>query len=574
MANLSKLHVEVTASTSAFARAMDKNAKRVKVFRERVGRAKVALAGMATAALGAAVALTGLAILSKKMFDIGAAVMEIGSKFDIVFGAKASKEVGDFLDNFAHKAGLTITEAKGLIATTAAIAQGMGFSQAESAKFSTEITKVAADLASFNNLPTAEVSMAVSSALTGEAESMKRLGIQIKQEEVTALALITASKEVAKSLTAQERATATLELITKKAGVAMGNLDETMESPANRAKMMAANIRELRDSIAIALMPVFTQLLDKMTEASGGFDEWNRKIKGSSLKILAAFEMIMASSTLLWDSLVRLPLEAVWNSLQMMMNYMSVFKKMMTGDIAGVIEAYDALDKNTEDLFGAWDRVPESFKRASEALKELRELAGTSFTEDIVNVADAVATKLTPDLGDLGKTIETLDEKLRKMTENFTKNFVDRLVKSVSESKNAFAGFFAYMQLELTKLIARYVAFQALTAMFPHSEFIAGITGTAATVAAGGGGVTNPNMVGGIDIGGGTPITGIMPSIGGGGGGGMTVIQNISFPIQAIDGNSVGEFLRQNGGTIAEIVAEASRDSQGYRAQLITGGMR
>ena len=576
MANLSKLHVEVTASTSAFARAMDKNSKRVKVFRERVGRARVALAGMATAAVGAVAAMAGLGVIGKKAFDLGATIEETGSKFRTVFGSEGAAEVQTFLEGFANKAGLTVTEAQGLVATTGAIAQGMGFAQGASAKFATEITRVAADLSSFNNMPTEEVLMAVNSALTGEREQMKRLGIVIKETDVQQLALANSGKLVAKALTQQEKATATLELITSKAGVAMGDLDRTQGSAANVAKRLGAMFRELRDTLATALMPAFSEVLKIMDDSSDGFTDLKDKIIANT-NVISAWARVAIQAFAFVGKAILAPIRLIGNLIQAFGNFLVAWKAFFTSDAEAQAKAEAAFGKNLKEgieavidpLVAAKD-LTVAFGQA--LMKSGRE--GDYIKKNFGEVANVIKDKTDPAITGLVDKIETLDDKLRTLTENFTKNFVDRMVKSVSESKNAFAGFFAYMQLELTKLIARFLAMKALTKMFPHSEFIAGITGTAATVAAGGGGVTNPNMVGGIDIGGGTPITGIMPSIGGGGGGGMTVVQNISFPIQAIDGDSVGEFLRQNGGTIAEIVAEASRDSQGYRAQLITGGMR
>jgi len=123
--------------------------------------------------------------------------------------------------------------------------------------------------------------------------------------------------------------------------------------------------------------------------------------------------------------------------------------------------------------------------------------------------------------------------------------------------------------MEMTKLIARYLAFKALTALFPHSEFIAGITGTAATAKAGSNvGARNPD--GSLIPNPVVPFT-ITPSIGGGGRGGMTVIQNITIPVQAIDGQDASRFLTENKGTIAKVISEATRDSTGFRHQLLSG---
>ena len=123
--------------------------------------------------------------------------------------------------------------------------------------------------------------------------------------------------------------------------------------------------------------------------------------------------------------------------------------------------------------------------------------------------------------------------------------------------------------MELTKLIARFLAFKALTAMFPHSEFIAGVTGTPATAQAGmapnaaDNFIKNPGAV--------TLNPQVMGGGGRGGKGGMTVIQNITIPVQAIDGQDASRFLTENKGTIAKVISEATRDSTGFRHQLLSG---
>jgi hypothetical protein len=49
---------------------------------------------------------------------------------------------------------------------------------------------------------------------------------------------------------------------------------------------------------------------------------------------------------------------------------------------------------------------------------------------------------------------------------------------------------------------------------------------------------------------------------------GIIVNQNINFSVSAIDGQSAAAFIKQQGGTIAEVIATAAKDSTAYRRQL------
>jgi hypothetical protein len=46
------------------------------------------------------------------------------------------------------------------------------------------------------------------------------------------------------------------------------------------------------------------------------------------------------------------------------------------------------------------------------------------------------------------------------------------------------------------------------------------------------------------------------------------VNQNINFTVSTIDGQSAAAFIRSQGGTIAEVIATAAKDSTAYRRQL------
>lgn len=270
MARKPRAEVEITASDKTrqgFDRA--KNS-----LRQFSARAKRVIAGLATgfAALGAAVGAVGL-----KLFQIGSDALETRNKFESVFG-DMSDSVNQFAEDFGKVAGLTRSQAQGILATTGAIAQGLGFTAQASAQFSQEVVQLAGDLGSFNNLPTEETARAIQSALAGERESLKRLGIVIKQTEVDQRALNITGKTSVETLTDQERATATLQLITERAGAAVGDLTRTQDSAANRARQVRAQFMQLAEDLAVSLIPVLESVLPILQKIAERFAEIVPKI--------------------------------------------------------------------------------------------------------------------------------------------------------------------------------------------------------------------------------------------------------------------------------------------------------
>jgi len=217
----------------------------------------------------------GIGFLTKQLFEAGSTALETESKFRTVFG-ESQGIVSSFNENFAQLAGISRTNLQEVTATTGAIVQGLGFAQEASAQFSTEVVQLAGDLGSFNNLPTAQVARAIQSALTGEREQLKRLGIVLRQTDVDQRALTLSGKEATSALTDQERATATLQLITERAGTAVGDLARTQNSAANVMRRIIAAAQDLWQ----VLGEVFTTALSGSDEFKG-FDQVIRDFTAS-----------------------------------------------------------------------------------------------------------------------------------------------------------------------------------------------------------------------------------------------------------------------------------------------------
>ncbi len=248
---------KVSNSTKDFNKSVEKGTKENAKFASGMsGLGKAAIAG------GALFAAKSLLDFSKSALDAAVSAEEAGAAFDTTFGTAAARATL-FLEDFANKAGLTVGEAQQLQATLGAVAQGIGFTQEASADLSIELTKIAADVASFSNISAGAepVLQAFRSALVGEREALKTYGIAITEAEVQSKAFEITSKRNTDELTRQDKALATLALIQSKAAVQIGDLDRTQASFANQSRALNAELRQLREEIGEELIPVAAELL-------------------------------------------------------------------------------------------------------------------------------------------------------------------------------------------------------------------------------------------------------------------------------------------------------------------------
>jgi len=253
---------KISSGLKLFNDEAEQGSKKAKKFGSSLsGLQKTAVAG------GAIFATKALFDFSKGAVDAAVSADEAAAAFGTTFGTAAERATR-FLEEFANKAGLTVGEAQQLQATLGAVAQGIGFTQEESADLAIELTKVAADVASFSNISAGAepVLRAFQSALLGENEALKTYGIAILSSEVNTRALQLTSKNTAEQLNKQEKALATLSLINEKAAVQIGDLDRTFLSFANQSRAVGAELRSIREEIGKQLIPALEVLLPKFRD--------------------------------------------------------------------------------------------------------------------------------------------------------------------------------------------------------------------------------------------------------------------------------------------------------------------
>ena len=250
------------------------------------------MSGLGSTAIAGAAALAGKSLLDFSLSAIQAAssAQEAAGAFGTTFGGAAEKLNNQLREN-ANLFGLTTAEAQQLISVFGSVAQGIGFTQEESADLSAELFDLAGDIASFNNITAgaAPVLQAFRSALVGEREALKTYGIAITEAEVQTKAFEQTGKTSADALTRQEKALATSSLIFERATVQQGNAAREAAGFAAQTLVARSATQELKEELGEELIPaagevlrVFNELREESTpELINRFQDLNLVVLGT-----------------------------------------------------------------------------------------------------------------------------------------------------------------------------------------------------------------------------------------------------------------------------------------------------
>lgn len=351
-----QLLIRVGADVSKAARALNDINGQVQGMATKANKAaKVFNVAMAGVAAGAAVQL------ARELFELGSAVEETADKFGVVMGP-AVEQAAEFVDEFAVRAGFTKRELQDLMSNTVILAKGFGMAAGEAATFSEEIVRTAADMASLNNLPTADVLNRINMALAGETQSLKTLTGFISQADVVARARLETGKETVAAITREERALATLAIIQERAADSMGNLDLTQDSAANTAKRVSAQFRQLRDELGSALLPVFAQLLGALDNSNGLFDIMRTLIDWTA-KAAVVFVGVLQSAVV--------AAQGLGNGLMLVVNVI----KALSDDTYSLKDAWDSYKTREGELQAQGEAILDNAKAAWAATSAAKEWA-------------------------------------------------------------------------------------------------------------------------------------------------------------------------------------------------------
>lgn len=209
--------------------------------------------------LGAAL-VGAVTVGSSALVKLASDVEEMQAKSSVVFGQFAST-VREQLSVFADEVNRSAFELEAMAASVQDTFVPLGFARGEAADLSVQLTKLATDVASFNNESDPSVMAAFQSALVGNHEAVRRFGIVITQAELEAELFRMGITKNAKEVDAATKVQARLNLILAGTTDAQGDAARTSDSFANQLRGLQADAKDLGVEIGQKLTPIFIDLM-------------------------------------------------------------------------------------------------------------------------------------------------------------------------------------------------------------------------------------------------------------------------------------------------------------------------
>lgn len=216
-------------------------------------------------ALGAVIA--GTTKFLKESEQAASDAQEVYSKFDTVFESiqdTANQTAEDISESF----GIAGSTARELLSATGDLLVGFGFTEEAALSLAEQTVSLGSDLASFTNFEggAQRATEALNKALVGESESVKALGIVIRQDTQEYKDLIKEIRETNDVSLTQAKALAALQIATEQSGKAIGDYERTMDSAANVEKRLGEQTKELQEAVGKGLLPTVTAIRKRLGE--------------------------------------------------------------------------------------------------------------------------------------------------------------------------------------------------------------------------------------------------------------------------------------------------------------------
>lgn len=235
-------------------------------------------------------AVTGLAQFSKSAVGLGSDITEVENVVDTAFGSMAQKAY-DFASTAAEQFGLSELAAKKYSGTMMAMLQSSGVAQGAAADMSIALTGLAGDLASFYNLDTDEAFIKLRSAIGGETEPMKQLGINMNIVNLEAFAMSQGIHKAYSEMTLAEQTMLRYNYILDKTKFAQNDFSRTAGTFANQLRLLRLNIQSIAATIGqgliAAILPaikVLNKLMEKLKQAAKVFRDFMYVLTGTKIE--------------------------------------------------------------------------------------------------------------------------------------------------------------------------------------------------------------------------------------------------------------------------------------------------
>lgn len=144
------------------------------------------------------------------------------------------------------------------------LASGFGVATDRAAQMSRTLTQLGYDLSSFFNISYEDSMQKLQSGLSGELEPLRRLGYDLSQARLEAIALSLGIDQSVSSMTQAEKAQLRYVAIMTQVTKSQGDMSRTLQAPANQLRIFNAQITQTARALGNIFIPMVNAVLPVM----------------------------------------------------------------------------------------------------------------------------------------------------------------------------------------------------------------------------------------------------------------------------------------------------------------------
>ena len=219
--------------------------------------------------IAAVFAIKKIVAFSKECIDLGSDLEEVQNVVDVTFG-KMSGAIEQFAKEAAVNFGISELAAKQYTSTIGAMYKSMGFAEDAAAEMSIEMTKLAADMASFYNLDADTAFAKIQSGISGETEPLKQLGINLSEANLEEFRLAQGIETSYKAMDQQNKALLRYNYLLSVTKDAQGDFARTSGSWANQMKVLRLQFQSIKADLGQGFINLFVPILQMINKLLQG----------------------------------------------------------------------------------------------------------------------------------------------------------------------------------------------------------------------------------------------------------------------------------------------------------------
>ena len=207
-----------------------------------------------------------LAQLAGESIQLASDLEEVQNVVDVTFGSDGSAKIEKWATNAQKQFGLTELQAKQYASTLGAMMKSNGLTEDSIYEMSTGLAGLAADMASFYNLPFDEAFSKIQSGMVGMSMPLRQLGIDMTETAVGAYAAANGFETQYEKMTEAEKMLVRYKYLMSVTADAQGDFARTSDSYANSQRRMTTAFDTLKAQLGEALLPIATDVTNAIND--------------------------------------------------------------------------------------------------------------------------------------------------------------------------------------------------------------------------------------------------------------------------------------------------------------------